>query len=67
MTCIFIDKPKECRVQCMDSLKLKCLLNHAHLKVTESGKQDLLVILEDECATTRRYKTKSGLAGRPQG
>lgn len=66
MSCIFTDKPKECYIHCMDSLKLMCLLNHIHLKVTEGGRQNLITILEDECDTTRRYKTRSGQVGRPQ-
>ncbi len=61
--CIFVNKPESCSI-CLESGKLQCLLNHTHLKVSKAGKSNLREILKDECTTPRRYKDKSGLAGR---
>ncbi len=63
MTCIFVDQPKEC-LSCLDARKLQCLRNHLHLKVSEDGRKELHALLDEECITSRRYKEKSGQAGR---
>jgi len=62
--CIFVDKPKECLASCLASLKLKCLLNHRHLKVTKTGRTELVQLVKAEVKSPDRYKLVSGQAGR---
>lgn len=61
--CIFVNKPEECSV-CLESKKLQCLVNKHHLKISNAGATELRRLLEEEINTPRRYKTKSGQAGR---
>ncbi len=63
-TCIFVDKPPHC-INCLTSLKVRCLINHQHLIVSEEGKAELARLVEEECNNPRRYKTKSGQEQRP--
>ena len=67
--CIFVDTPKECRHidmgKCLGGVEqLGCVFNHAHLKIADDAKDNLMEVFKAELSSKRRYKTLSGLAGR---
>jgi len=61
--CIFISRPKECS-SCLANRKLQCLLNHQHLVLEESAKEELIALLVERIDSQDRYKTISGEKGR---
>jgi hypothetical protein len=46
-TCIFVSRPPECSV-CLDCMKIMCLMNHRNHLVTEVGKAELRILLDEE-------------------
>lgn len=54
--CIFVCKPPEC-INCMDSLKIQCLMNHPSHAVSGEQKADLRKLLDGEMNNKNRTRT----------